>query len=50
MRALICSALALSLALALQPAAAQSPDDMMARMEAVQAEAQAQASVPATNI
>ncbi len=45
MRAL-CSALALSLALSLQPAAAQSPDDMMARMEAVMADAQAQAVRP----
>ncbi len=45
MRAL-CSALALSLALPLQPAAAQAPEDMMARMEAAQAEAQAQAVRP----
>ncbi len=46
MRTFFCSALALSLALALHPAAAQAPDDMLARMEAAQAEAQAQAVRP----
>lgn len=43
---LLCSVLALALALSLQPAAAQDPDDMMQRMDTAIAEAQAQASRP----
>lgn len=46
MRPLISSLLALSLALAAQPASAQDPDAMMLRMDTAMAEAQAQASRP----
>jgi hypothetical protein len=46
MRSLFCSALALSFALAVQPAAAQNNEDMYARMNAAMAEAQAQAVRP----
>jgi hypothetical protein len=46
MRSLFCSALALSLALAVRPAAAQPTEDMAARMEAAMAAAQAQAQRP----
>jgi hypothetical protein len=46
MRSLVCSLLALSFALAAQPACAQNPDDMILRMETAMADAQAQASRP----
>lgn len=46
MRSLFCSALALSLALAAHPAAAQNYEDMSARLEASMATAQAQAARP----
>ena len=46
MRSLYCSVLALTFALAAQPAFAQDPDAMMLRMDTAMAEAQAQASRP----
>ncbi len=46
MRSLVCSLLALTVALAAHPAFAQDPDAMMLRMETAIAEAEAQASRP----
>jgi hypothetical protein len=46
MRSHFCSVLALSLALAVQPAAAQSPEEMYESMNASMAQAEAQASRP----
>lgn len=46
MRSLICSLIALTIALGAQPALAQDPDAMMASMTAAQAEAQAAAVRP----
>ncbi|MBY0565233.1 MAG: hypothetical protein K2P58_13755 [Hyphomonadaceae bacterium] len=46
MRSLVCSLVALAFVFAAHPVHAQSPEDMMLRMETAMAEAQAQASRP----